>query len=192
MAEGANKERDNLTMAQKGEGVDGQASLVARRSSLFCTSSFQDALKLKRQSQANLSVISLAQEPIPEQPSRGKPRVVLENTYQLEPNQKFESYKVKKIIEEVFESQLKTESYDRNASKQLCATLSEMIKNKVKELNVPRYRIVCIVSIGQLRDQGFRMGSQCVWDPKYDTFASSSYKNNSLFAVGTVFAVYLE
>lgn len=180
-------------MAQKGEGVADQQSLVARQSSLFCTNSFQDALKLKRQSQANLSVISLAQEPIPDQPSnRGKPRVVLENTYQLEPKQKFESYKVKKIIEDVLEGQLKTETYDRNSSKQMCMTLAEMIKNKVKELEVPRYRIVCTVSIGQLRDQGFRMGSQCVWDPKYDTFASSSYKNNSLFAIGTVFAVYLE
>ena len=180
-------------MAQKGESLADPQSLVARQSSLFCTSSFQDALHLKRQSQANLSVISLAQEPIQDQPShRGKPRVVFENTYQLGPNQKFESYKVKKIIDDVFEEQLKTETYNQNASKQLCKTLSEMIKSKVKELKVPRYRIVCIVSIGQLRDQGFRMGSQCVWDPKHDTFASSSYKNNSLFAVGTVFAVYLE
>ena len=180
-------------MAQKGEGVVDQQSLVARQSSLFCTSSFQDALKLKRQSLANLSVVSLAQEPIPDQPSnKGKPRVVLENTYQLGPAHKFESYKVKKIIEDVLEEQLKTEIYDRNASKQLCMTLAEMIKTKVKELKVPRYRIICVVSIGQLRDQGFRMGSQCIWDPKHDTFASSSYKNNSLFAIGTVFAVYLE
>lgn len=180
-------------MTQKGEGLADPQSLVARQSSLFCTSSFQDALKLKRQSQANLSVISLAQEPIQDQSShRGKPRVVLENTYQLGPQQKFESYKVKKIIEDVFEAQLKTETYDQNASKQMCMTLSEMIKNKVKDLKVPRYRIVCVVSIGQLRDQGFRMGSQCVWDPKHDTFASSSYKNNSLFAIGTVFGVYLE
>ena len=67
-----------------------------------------------------------------------------------------------------------------------------VIKDTVKELNYERYRIMCIVSIGQLDEQGIQLVSRCVWDTNRDTSASGSYKNKSLFAVATVFAVYLE
>ena len=57
---------------------------------------------------------------------------------------------------------------------------------------VPRYKIIAIVHIGQLNDQGLRLGSRCLWDQGQDTFASYEFRNNSLFAVGTVYGVYAE
>ncbi len=41
-------------------------------------------------------------------------------------------------------------------------------------------------------DQGAIMGSRCVWNVKFDGYASSSYQNDTLFAVGVLYAVYLE
>ena len=96
------------------------------------------------------------------------------------------------IIKNTVEKYLKDEKYDANASAQMAKTLALVIKDTVKELNYERYRIMCIVSIGQLDEQGIQLVSRCVWDTNRDTSASGSYKNKSLFAVATVFAVYLE
>lgn len=57
---------------------------------------------------------------------------------------------------------------------------------------IPRYKIIVIISIGQIRDQNIRMGSRCLWDDTHDNFSSHIFKNNSLFAAATVFGVYFE
>lgn len=144
----------------------------------------------KKKDITSTSVLALGQEPNAEK--RRGPRLIFENTFQLEPYEKFQSEKVKTIIDSVLESHLKDEEYDHKSCKQLVLTLSEIIKSRVKELNYQRYKIVCIVNIGQLKEQGFRMGSRCCWDPKWDTFATGSFKNKTLFAVGSVWGVYYE
>ena len=68
----------------------------------------------------------------------------------------------------------------------------QVVKARVKELMVPRYKIICIIHIGQLKDQGLRVGSRCLWDSSNDTFSSFEYRNNSLFAIGTVYGIYAE
>lgn len=160
-------------------------SQLARESSLFETTS--TVLK-KRES--NRSVVALAQEPSAE-PKR-KARIVYENTYQLEPARRFEEGRVRRILKEVLESHLREEKYEQNACRQLAMTLTHIIKNRVKELGFERYKLVCLVHVGQAKEQGFRMGSRCCWDVKRDTFASASFKNKTLFAVATVWGVYYE
>lgn len=162
---------------------------LAKDSSLFSTASFHEHMMKKRES--NRSVVALAQEPGHAE-SRKKQRVLYENTFQLEPKKRFEASKVKAIIDDVLESHLKDEKYDPRACRQSVKTLSEIIKVRVKELNYERYKIVCMVTIGQLKEQGFRMGSRSCWDAKQDTFATGSYKNKTLFAVATVWGVYYE
>lgn len=176
-------------MADK--GVPAQLSQLARDSSLFSTASFHEHMMKKKDS--NRSVVELAQQPGQgEQAPRRRQRVFYENTYQLEPKRKFEAGKVKAIIDNVLSEQLKEEKYDPKASRQMTLTLAEIIKSSVKELNYERYKIVCMVSIGQLKEQGFRAGSRCCWDAKWDTFATGSFKNKSLFAIATVWGVYYE
>ena len=164
---------------------------IARDSSLFSTSSMHDFMK-KRES-SSTSVVAMAQGPgFTENVSRRRPKHLYENTYKLEPPAKFQTDKVKSIIEEVLESQLSQEAYDPKSCKQFVLTLSEIIKSRVKDLNYQSYKLVCVVTIGELKDQGFRMGSRCCWDPKWDTFATASYKNKTLFATGTVWGLYYE
>ena len=165
-------------------------SSLGRDSSLFSTASFHEHMK-KRES-SSTSVLAMAQGPGSEQTSKKRPKLIYENSYKLEPPVKFESDKVKNIIESVLESQLKDEEYDQKSCKQLVLTLSEIIKSRVKEINYKSYKLVCVVTIGELKDQGFRLGSRCCWDPKWDNFATASYKNKSLFAIGTVWGVYYE
>ena len=70
--------------------------------------------------------------------------------------------------------------------------LLQVLKARVKDLMLSRYKIVSIVHIGQLKDQGLRMGSRCLWDQSFDTFTTYEYRNKFLFAVGTVYGIYAE
>ena len=162
-----------------------QLSSLARHSSLFSTASMHEFQKKKESS----SVLAMGQ--VPGEKKKG-PKLMYENTYQLEPKKKFQSDKVKAIIDSVLESQLKDEAYEPNACKQWVLTLSEIIKSRVKELEYERYKIVCVVTIGKLKDQGLRMASRCCWDPNWDTFATGSFKNKTLYAVASVWGVYYE
>eukprot|EP00045_Choanoeca_perplexa_P000529 m.14874 g.14874 ORF g.14874 m.14874 type:complete len:164 (-) comp10364_c0_seq1:53-544(-) len=121
-----------------------------------------------------------------------RPITPLENTYQLEPEVKFSSKAVLDIINEVLPAQLEEEEYELKSSRQMAKTLSTIITNRVKSLNFARYKIVTLVTIGEVADQGVRVASRGLYDQEKDTFVSGSYKNSSLFSVATVYGVYFE
>ena len=54
------------------------------------------------------------------------------------------------------------------------------------------YKIVCLVSIGEKKEQGVRVGSRCVWNTDWDTYATASYENHHIYAVGICYALYYE
>ncbi len=124
--------------------------------------------------------------------TKNRPKVLYENTYKLEPPRKFRISEAKAIIERILKEHLEKEHYDASRSAYTAKLLSQIIKDEVKELNYERYKIAVIASVGQLQDQGMVAASRCVWDTNLDTSASASFKNKTLFAVATVFAVYLE
>uniref|UniRef100_A0A8C8B2T6 Tctex1 domain containing 1 n=1 Tax=Otus sunia TaxID=257818 RepID=A0A8C8B2T6_9STRI len=70
--------------------------------------------------------------------------------------------------------------------------LLQVIKARVKDLMIPRYKIVVVTHIGQLNEQSMQIASRCLWDPVSDTFSSYVFKNTSLFALANVYAVYFE
>ncbi|XP_078353110.1 uncharacterized protein LOC144637894 [Oculina patagonica] len=114
------------------------------------------------------------------------------NTYRLEPDKKFEHWKVTDIIKKTFEQHLIDESYDREICHHMSKTLADLIKEQVKSLQFSRYKIISIVSIGQKRGQSVRMASRSVWDPRFDGYAQYSYERGELYAIGVVYAIYLE
>lgn len=50
---------------------------------------------------------------------------------------------------------------------------SELLQNT-------RFKIIVQTTIGQLRDQGVKVASRCLWDPNTDNYASAYYTNVSL------------
>ena len=124
----------------------------------------------------------------------GKQENGFQNTYRMEPTtSKFFADKVGSIIHSVLEEALKNKEYDYATFSKLTLELSDQIKDRVKVyLNLPRHKLVSFVTIGQVMDQGVRVGSRCVWNPAWDHYACSSYNNHSVFAVGVVFAAYFE
>ena len=119
--------------------------------------------------------------------------VIYQNTYRTEPSYKFFPDLVSTIISNCLSQKLDGVAYCSKSCAQLASQLSAQIKVKVKsELFLPRHKLVAFVTIGEIKDQGVFVGSRGVWSPKFDGFASSSFKNETLFAVGILYAVYLE
>lgn len=47
-------------------------------------------------------------------------------------------------------------------------------------MRCPRYKVVVQVTLGQMRDQGVRVASRCLWDTAHDNYASASFSNVSI------------
>ncbi|XP_054021374.1 dynein light chain Tctex-type 5 [Dryobates pubescens] len=99
---------------------------------------------------------------------------------------------VDEILKDVLGSYLKEQPYEPARCRDLAEDIAEVIKARVKDLMIPRYKIVVVTTIGQLNEQSMQIGSRCLWDPASDTFSSYVFKNPSLFAVAKVYAVYFE
>ncbi|XP_045055489.1 dynein light chain Tctex-type 5 isoform X1 [Desmodus rotundus] len=118
--------------------------------------------------------------------------VQMENTYQLGPTKHFPVAIVNHILKDVLTNYLQEEQYEPELCRQMTKTISEVIKAQVKDLTIPRYKLIVIVYIGQLSGQSILIGSRCLWNPKSDNFASYVFRNSSLFALANVYAVYFE
>ena len=126
------------------------------------------------------------------QDGRRVPEVAMENTFKMTPDRRFPERDVRSILKEILTERLAEAKYDADQCRQLSKSISDTVKNRVKDLNIQRYKIICLVHIGQLGNQAMRIGSRCLWDTNCDTFASFEFKNGSLFAAATVYGVYFE
>ena len=123
-----------------------------------------------------------------------KPAVLLENTYQLEPedDKVFIPRKAEIVIQETFDSRLLHVKYDPVRSKILAKDLATIINKKIKDLELPRYKTVSSVTIVENRGQGLEIATRCIWNTNTDNYATYTYTNKSLIAIGHVHAVYYE
>ncbi|XP_041359204.1 dynein light chain Tctex-type 5-B-like [Gigantopelta aegis] len=167
---------------------DKAARLLRKQGSVSSMSSGD--LHAKQHKIGSMSTVSYMDEPGHEEHFR--PPIRLENTYQLTPIKRFPNLKIQQLIKDSMEAYLSEERYEPELCRQMSRTLSEVIKARVKELVIPRYKIICVVHIGQLASQGMRVSSRCLWDAGSDTFASFEYRNRSLYAIGCVYGIYYE
>lgn len=123
-----------------------------------------------------------------------KPKVRLENTYQMNPSDKqhFSSCKAEAMIREVLETQLSGQAYVASKAPALVASLSERVKAAVKGLHCERHKLIANVQLGPVKEQGMVVASRSLWDSSTDTSSTASYNNGKIFAIATVFAVYFE
>ena len=117
-----------------------------------------------------------------------------ENTYRLEPkdDETFSCSKMEKVMKDIMEETIGHAKYDPIMSHNLVNTLSNQIKDRAKLFPWKRYRFVVYVIIGQNHISSVKIGSRCVWDDRYDNFASARYENKTLFAVANCYAIYLD
>eukprot|EP01035_Chromulina_nebulosa_P021633 gene21633-27996_t len=127
-----------------------------------------------------------------ELPLPGQPIIdIVLPTYHLEPSEKEKFYpsKAKIIIDKVLKEELVDKDYDEDFCRAWSLTISDKVREGLQELlwNT-RYKVVVQTTIGQMRDQGVKIASRCLWDPNFDNYATSSYSNHTLFCNVLVFA----
>lgn len=167
--------------ARRDSKVDKAARLLkSRRADLSPTKYSTRRPSSASISQSGVSTLKAATEP------------QFENTFKMEPTEKFPERSIRNILKEVLSETLAEVNYEPNTCRQLTKTISDDLKSKVRDMNIQRYKIICLVHIGQLAHQAMRIGSRCLWDANFDSYTSYEFKNGSLFAVGTVYGVYFE
>ena len=103
------------------------------------------------------------------------------NNYSIRPSfkQKFPQKTAQGIIREILNKKLEGTSYTADATSPLTKEISDEVKQALKELNLPRYKYLVQVVIGEQRGEGVRMGCQCFWDSNTDNYASETFVNDS-------------
>lgn len=158
-----------------------------RRRSTFkgVANSVHSLLGIRRMSKARVSVSNTEDM---------KPKVRYENTYKLGPDsgKVASSNKIETAVKSILEQFLGNEKYSPDTCSSLACSLSIMIKNAVKDMDLPRYKIITNVIISQHGAQSMQTASRCLWDTSTDNFSHVTYNNASLCAVVTVHCVYFE
>ncbi len=109
-----------------------------------------------------------------------------------EMQRKFMSYKVECIIKDVLEAKLRLVKYDPHACGRLTQQLCTLIKDKTKEFEFDRYKLVTQVLVGQDSDQSVQIATRCLWNQDTDNFAAATFRNESIFAVAIVYGLHLD
>ena len=72
---------------------------------------------------------------------------------------------------------MKDKEYNHKEAEKLSIELSNQIRDCVKKLQIPSYKIVVQTVIGELGGQGVRIASKSLWDDKNDNWASYTFSN---------------
>jgi len=115
-----------------------------------------------------------------------------EPTYRMAPTKKFSASHVNDVLKEFVNDRLQGYRYHGKFAKNLARVLGDEVKDKIKSLHYDRYKIVCTVILGELKDQDMVISSRCAWDVKTDNSVSYTHKTRQYFCNINVFGVYRE
>uniref|UniRef100_A0AAF5Q3I5 Tctex1 domain-containing protein 2 n=2 Tax=Wuchereria bancrofti TaxID=6293 RepID=A0AAF5Q3I5_WUCBA len=104
--------------------------------------------------------------------------------------EKFRAPIGRRILEEVLIKSLGGHTFESSSAEQLSNSLSAIIRNRLKELNLPKYKYIIQVILGEERGQRVRAHAACLWDSDTDSVAHYVYSNDHLFCEASIFAVF--
>lgn len=97
---------------------------------------------------------------------------------------------IRRVIVEELNRFLSEVDYQGERCVTQCTEISQAVESRVKSITPEQTKVLSVVYIGEIRDQGIEITSQCLWDPDTDNFVSASFRSDTLFAVCTVFTVH--
>uniref|UniRef100_A0A8B9BTD6 Dynein light chain Tctex-type 2B n=1 Tax=Anser brachyrhynchus TaxID=132585 RepID=A0A8B9BTD6_9AVES len=103
---------------------------------------------------------------------------------------RLKSSTVKECIHAILKEKLADAQYVPEEVPQLTKSLSEIIKDRLKEEGFDRYKMVVQVVIGEQRGEGVNMAARCFWDADTDSYAHDVFVNDSLFCVVAAFGCF--
>ena len=75
---------------------------------------------------------------------------------------------MKECIGEVLNEMLKDHTYKQDEAPELTKQIADRVKNSLKLLELPRYKYMVQVVVGEQRGEGVRMGCRTFWDRDTD------------------------
>lgn len=113
-------------------------------------------------------------------------------TFSLRPDHKhkFRPNEIKPLVRTILEMRLEEQEYKADEVQSLSKELSDTIRDKIRGLDLERYKILVHCMIGEQRGQGLRTGCKMFWDSDTDNYLEEVYINKHIFAVVTVFGIY--
>ncbi|XP_078090776.1 dynein light chain Tctex-type 5-like [Mustelus asterias] len=108
------------------------------------------------------------------------------------PPKRFCTLRAQNFLEEYLPGKLLALGYSPALAGQLSKEMSDEIKEFVKGTLPARYKLVCIVTLGEKNNANAMLSSRALWDSYADTYVSHCYESGDMFCVASVFAVYCE
>ena len=123
-----------------------------------------------------------------------QPTTKLENSYSLGPNenQKFNASRVQKLVNDILANHLENVKYEPNKCRDMVQLLSDEIKTRIKSIVYKRYKLVVNLTIGQNTGNSIIIASRALWNTDCDNGCTVQFKNSSLYAIASIFAVYFD
>ncbi|XP_050305915.1 uncharacterized protein LOC126743034 [Anthonomus grandis grandis] len=115
-----------------------------------------------------------------------------QNSYRLESQNPFNAEKVDKILKEVMNELIENLQYDPEKCAQTAKVASGLIRTRVKGLDFERYKLVCIVTIGEKNSQDVYATCRFLWDAEKDRYAYYALENTHVYAIAYCFGLYYE
>jgi tctex1 domain-containing protein 2 len=116
------------------------------------------------------------------------------NNYRVEPDQdyRFRPYRIQSKVLEILVDHMKDRTYQSMNKTDSVKEVSRNVLQLMKHFQMPRYKIIVQTVISEKLGQLVRIASRCLWDAKTDNMMSVNYETQDMFAVVTVYGVYLD
>lgn len=103
----------------------------------------------------------------------------------------FKSHEIEHVTQQILMKYLDDKEYEASECKCFSQLISAKILEELKQMGFEHYKMVAIVSIGNMKERpGIHFGSRCLWNKNTDNFVSVKYSTTSLFAVAMVYGMY--
>ncbi|GMH65094.1 hypothetical protein TL16_g09179 [Triparma laevis f. inornata] len=99
--------------------------------------------------------------------------------------------RMEEIIKEVQQENLGDNwKYTSDDATNFTKKISDDVKNRLRDLGLPRYKFMVQVTLGQKVGEGMHMGMRCLWDQDTDAFATVIHGSDDYFCSVTAYGVY--
>ena len=111
---------------------------------------------------------------------------------QADEKRTFQAMKVEYIIKDILNNRLKNVQYDPDMCNGITKQLCKDIREKTKQFQYNKCRLITQVLVGQDSDQSIQIASRCLWNTSTDNFAAATFRNSSVYAVAVVYGVNMD
>lgn len=120
------------------------------------------------------------------------PTLRFEPTYRLFSKYPFNTEYVQQLLQSHLERSFNIYEYTVKGADRKCQRVTINLLTRVKQLNFDRYRLICIIMMGQKFHQDVKVATSFMWDKTMDKWAHCIYERPDFFAIGLVYGIYYD